>query len=122
MWVNCGVVRSAEGLKQAQADLESLKEDLTTVRISSAREFNVGWNEYLDLQNQITVAESMIESAIVRTETRGSHARSDFPQSDHANWLRYIVYKKTACGKSEISLRDVEFSRMKPDFDEDKAS
>lgn len=122
MWENCGVVRSAEGLNRAQSDLEGLKEELTTVRISSAREFNVGWNEYLDLQNQITVADSMIESAIVRTETRGSHARSDFPHSDHANWLRYIVYRKAVSGMSEISLRDVEFTHMKPEFDEDKVS
>lgn len=122
MWENCGVVRSAQGLNQAQNDLESLKEELTTVRISSAREFNVGWNEYLDLQNQITVAESMIESAIVRTETRGSHARSDFPHLDNTNWLRYIVYRKAASGMSEISLRDVEFTHITPEFDEDKVS
>lgn len=82
----------------------------------------MGWNEYLDLENQLTVAESMIDSAIIRTETRGSHTRSDFPQADHANWLRYIVYKKVASGKAEISLRDVEFTRRKPDFDEDNES
>ena len=122
MWENCGVVRSADGLNRAQSDVEALNQELKKVRINSSREFNVGWNEYLDLENQLTVAESMIDSAIIRTETRGSHTRSDFPQSDHANWLRYIVYKKVASGKAEISLRDVEFTRRKPDFDEDNES
>jgi len=122
MWENCGVVRSAEGLNRAQNDVVALNEELKKVRISSSREFNVGWNEYLDLENQLTVAESMIDSAIIRTETRGSHTRSDFPQSDHANWLRYIVYKKAGSGKSEISLRDVQFTRVKPEFDEGNES
>ena len=122
MWENCGVVRSAEGLNRAQNDVAALNEELKKVRISSSREFNVGWNEYLDLENQLTVAESMIDSAIIRTETRGSHTRSDFPQSDHANWLRYIVYKKAGSGKSEISLRDVQFTRVKPEFDEGNES
>jgi len=122
MWENCGVVRSADGLNRAQSDVEALNQELKKVRINSSREFNVGWNEYLDLENQLTVAESMIDSAIIRTETRGSHTRSDFPQSDHANWLRYIVYKKVASGKAEIALRDVEFTRRKPDFDEDNES
>lgn len=122
MWENCGVVRSADGLNRAQSDVKALNQELKKVRINSSREFNVGWNEYLDLENQLTVAESMIDSAIIRTETRGSHTRSDFPQSDHANWLRYIVYKKVASGKAEISLRDVEFTRRKPDFDEDNES
>ena len=122
MWENCGVVRSAVGLNRAQSDVEGLKEEIKKVRISSAREFNVGWNEYLDLENQLTVAESMIDSAIIRTETRGSHVRLDFPKSDHANWLRYIVYKKSDLGKPEISLRDVKFKYKKPEFDEDKES
>jgi succinate dehydrogenase / fumarate reductase flavoprotein subunit/fumarate reductase flavoprotein subunit len=119
MWENCGVVRSAEGLNHAQSDVKELNNELKEVRISSSRAFNVGWNEYLDLENQLTVAESMIDSAIIRTETRGSHTRSDFPDSDHANWLRYIVYRKVDSGNAEISLRDVEFTRVKPEFDED---
>lgn len=119
MWENCGVVRSAEGLHHAQSDVKVLSDELKEVRISSSRAFNVGWNEYLDLENQLTVAESMIDSAIIRTETRGSHTRSDFPDSDHANWLRYIVYRKVGSGNAEISLRDVEFTRMKPEFDGD---
>jgi succinate dehydrogenase / fumarate reductase flavoprotein subunit/fumarate reductase flavoprotein subunit len=119
MWENCGVVRSAEGLNRAQSDVKELNNELKKVRISSSRAFNVGWNEYLDLENQLTVAESMIDSAIIRTETRGSHTRSDFPDSDHANWLRYIVYRKVDSSNAEISLRDVEFTRVKPEFDED---
>jgi L-aspartate oxidase len=46
-----------------------------------------GW----ELQNMLTVASLMVESALARTESRGVHLRTDFPQADDANWRRHLT-------------------------------
>lgn len=74
MWRNVGIRRDADGLKAAAAQVDFWD------RYVSLREFqNVeGW----ELQNMLLVARLMIESAQARTESRGVHFRSDFPETD----------------------------------------
>ena len=54
-----------------------------------AREFRhrAGW----ELQNLLTVARVMIETALRREESRGTHYRSDFPDRDDVNGLKHLV-------------------------------
>jgi L-aspartate oxidase len=54
-----------------------------------ARQFTKpdGW----ELQNMLTVASLMVESALAREESRGVHLRTDFPKVDDANWRRHLV-------------------------------
>ena len=49
-----------------------------------------GW----ELQNMLCVLRLMIEAAIQREETRGSHVRLDFPQTDDAHWKRHITFRR----------------------------
>jgi L-aspartate oxidase len=53
-----------------------------------ARTFDhqAGW----ELQNLLTIARLMIDSALAREESRGVHYRSDFPERDDAQWQRHI--------------------------------
>jgi hypothetical protein len=60
--------------------------------------FNPAWQESLDLMNQIAVAQVIVESALAREETRGAHARSDFPDSADDGSLRYIVARRDDAG------------------------
>jgi len=46
-----------------------------------------GW----ELQNMLTVASLMVEAALARSESRGVHLRTDFPQTDDANWRRHLT-------------------------------
>jgi L-aspartate oxidase len=78
-----GVVRDQAGLQQAEHDVAFW------CRYVLAREFESrpGW----ELQNLLTIARLMIQSARRREESRGVHFRADFPQPDDARWKRHIV-------------------------------
>ena len=78
-----GIVRDAIRLKEAQADVDFW------CRYVLTREFDdrKGW----ELQNLLTVARLMIEGAIRRTESRGTHFRSDFPTPDDEHWKVHVV-------------------------------
>ena len=74
MWRNVGIERSAEGLEAALQQVEFWD------RYVGPREFNStqGW----ELQNMLLVARLMIRAALIRQESRGTHYRSDFPDTD----------------------------------------
>lgn len=74
MWRDVGIERSAEGLEAALQQVEFWD------RYVGPREFNStqGW----ELQNMLLVARLMIRAAQIRKESRGTHYRSDFPESD----------------------------------------
>ena len=46
----------------------------------------------------LTVAEIVCRSALLRTESRGSHFRSDFPREDNENWLANLIASKAEEG------------------------
>ncbi len=78
-----GIVRDRAGLQEAQRTVAFW------CRYALARVFHArdGW----ELQNLLTVARAMIDSALQREESRGVHCRGDFPQRDDARWQRHIT-------------------------------
>jgi L-aspartate oxidase len=81
---NMGIVRSRGRLLEARRDVGFW------CRYALGREFadRAGW----ELQNLLTVARLMIEGALGRDESRGTHFRSDFPARDDARWgQRHVV-------------------------------
>ncbi len=78
-----GIVRDRTRLLEAQHDVEFW------CRYVLIREFKdrSGW----ELQNLLTIARLMIEGALFREESRGTHFRSDFPKTDDAHWKKHIT-------------------------------
>jgi succinate dehydrogenase / fumarate reductase flavoprotein subunit/fumarate reductase flavoprotein subunit len=114
MWEGCGVTRDRDGLLRAREQIEDLARAAGDISIPGPREANYAWQEALDLSNQLTVARAMVESALIREESRGSHYRSDFPDQDDDNWLRFVVTRSRERGGVEADLRSVELSRRSP--------
>lgn len=113
MWTGCGVVRSREGLAQTEATVAELTDQLAQVKVPDVRGFNPAWQEALDLGNQLLVARAVIRGATLREETRGAHARSDFPDSDDATWLKYLTLR-TADSDFAVTETPVDFSYERP--------
>ena len=114
MWEGCGVARDRKGLLRARDGIEELAVEAADTTIPGPREANYAWQEALDLSNQLEVARVMVESALVREESRGSHYRSDHPEQDDAHWLRFIVVRRGPDDRVEVDLRPVKFSRKHP--------
>ena len=74
MWRNVGIERNASDLESALRQVEFWD------RYVGPHEFSItkGW----ELQNLLLVARLMIVSALTRKESRGTHYRSDFPDTD----------------------------------------
>ncbi|MFA5393151.1 MAG: L-aspartate oxidase [Candidatus Ratteibacteria bacterium] len=85
VWRHCGIEREGNDLKFA---LEKLKEWQSYAL--SARFFDSsGW----ETQNMLLLAGLIAQSALERTESRGAHFRTDFPERDDKEWLRHIDRK-----------------------------
>ena len=82
-----------------QEGLEKIQELAVRARTcgtggSATRAFNPGWHTAYDLRSMLVNAEALVRSAIERKESRGAHARSDFPKTDdQLAGVNYIVTK-----------------------------
>jgi succinate dehydrogenase / fumarate reductase flavoprotein subunit len=79
----CGIMRSEKDLQTCLSELGRLKSDAARTKIAGGnRHYNTGWHEVIDLRNMLIVSEAMARSALARQESRGGHAREDFPEMD----------------------------------------
>jgi len=94
------IVRDAAGL---QAGLEAILDLRFRARSSgtggsSSIAFNPGWHTAIDLHSMLVNAEALLRSALERNESRGAHARSDYPKSDDALGDVNFIVEKTPSG------------------------
>jgi succinate dehydrogenase / fumarate reductase flavoprotein subunit len=82
MWERCGVVRDAGMLDEALDRLDGIRDAAIRAAVEPERD---GWSALahaLDLRSGLLAAEATVRAALQRTETRGAHNRSDFPDED----------------------------------------
>jgi succinate dehydrogenase / fumarate reductase flavoprotein subunit len=91
---NAGIARDKAGLNTALAELEKLKSRAGHVGITGSREYNPGWHTAIDLRSLLIVSEATARAALERTESRGAHTRTDYPDSDDKQAREQIVVKK----------------------------
>jgi succinate dehydrogenase / fumarate reductase, flavoprotein subunit len=83
MQAHCGIMRSEKDLQTCLKELERLKDAASRTKIAGGnRHYNTGWHEVIDLRNMLIVSEAMARSALARKESRGGHAREDYPEMD----------------------------------------
>jgi len=91
MWDKVGVIRQESGFGEA---LKRLREPWPRVAVSSPTDLI----RLLEFQNMRCVAKMVCRAALERTESRGSHFRTDYPAEDNRIWLKNIVLRKSNTG------------------------
>ncbi len=109
LWNKAGIIRNEEGLQTALGEIADLKARFEKISISSGQDLS----DALKLENMLKVSDMVVRSALLRTESRGAHYRSDYPKEDNNLWLRNIEISKR---DGPLSLRTVpaDLSRMAP--------
>jgi succinate dehydrogenase / fumarate reductase, flavoprotein subunit len=73
---------------------------------------NTDLAEALELDNMLAQASVSLHSAIGRTESRGAHAREDFPQRDDENWLKHTLAWRDDEGRVRLDYRPVHLQPL----------
>jgi succinate dehydrogenase / fumarate reductase flavoprotein subunit len=96
MDLNAAVYRTEATLKEALGDVRLLKERYSRVSIQDkGQRYNTDLLEAVELGFLLELAEVLVVGALVRQESRGGHAREDYPNRDDANWMRHtMAYKQ----------------------------
>jgi succinate dehydrogenase/fumarate reductase flavoprotein subunit len=113
-WKGAGALRSDKQCAEALADLDRIeKEDLPRMYVADkSKVCNIEWMEALEAVHIITVARLNTVAARTRTESRASHIRNEYPDTDNDTWLK-TVYVKMVNGKPSVTTRPVVATLVK---------
>ena len=99
MSLNLGLVRTRDSMSAAISALTALTHRAASVTVQDkGRVFNTELVQAFELQSLLDVAETIVTSALARTESRGAHYRSDFPVRNDQDWLRHSLIQRTPGG------------------------
>lgn len=114
MWDDVGILRTATGLKRAQARLAELDLELSLIGVADGeRGYNLAWHDWLNLKNLIAVSRVIATAAAAREDSRGAHFREDFPGVGDLAGSAYTVVRQGARG-IELTREAVRFNRVRP--------
>jgi succinate dehydrogenase / fumarate reductase flavoprotein subunit len=92
MQTDCAVFRTAEVMQQGVRKIHDVWKESDDIRVTDR---SLIWNtdlvETLEFDNLISQAAVTVAGALARQESRGAHAREDFPKRDDANWMKHTL-------------------------------
>lgn len=110
-----GIYRSEAGLRETCETLAALRERFRDLAIEDrSLTFNTQLTAALELDFMLDVARALAHSALARTESRGSHQRTDHPARDDARFLRHTLAFLDDDGEVRIDYKDVVITRWAP--------
>jgi succinate dehydrogenase / fumarate reductase flavoprotein subunit len=112
MFRDFGIFREEKQMRRGLDRVAELREKAAKTGLSSREQrYNFGLVAALELEAMTLVAEPVALGALAREESRGSHARTDFPQRDDARFLQH-TFARLVDGKTAIAYTPVTISRF----------
>ena len=109
-----GIYRTEASLKETCNKVSELKERFANITLDDhSLTFNTDLTAALELECMLDVAETVAYSALARTESRGSHQRTDYPKRDDDKFLAHSLAHRTD-GSPRIEYLDVVITRWPP--------
>ncbi|MBE1581711.1 succinate dehydrogenase flavoprotein subunit [Amycolatopsis roodepoortensis] len=115
---HASVYRTEDTLKQALTDVQALKERYSRITVSDkGKRYNTDVLEAVELGFLLELAEVLVVGALARKESRGGHAREDYPNRDDTNFMRHTMAYKEGEGLTadvRLDYKPVTFTRYEP--------
>jgi len=110
---HCSVFRTAQVLEEGLRKMTEVTDALGDLAVADR---SLIWNtdlvEALELDNLIGQAAVVLHSALYRTESRGAHAREDYPERDDRNWLKHTLAWRNGDGVVRLGDRPVHLHTL----------
>ncbi|MCF8007837.1 MAG: succinate dehydrogenase flavoprotein subunit [Methylovulum sp.] len=117
MQTNAAVFRSQDTLSAGKHDINLIKQSFNDLKMNDS---SLIWNtelvEALELDNLLAQAQVTLHAAENRQESRGGHAREDFPKRDDVNWMKHTLTWQTE-ENVHIDYRPVHMFTLSNDVD-----
>jgi len=113
---HCAVFRDAQGMETALETVRKLKDEYQGCAIDDRGSvFNQDLIGAVELGYMLDCAEASLISGIHRTESRGAHYRTDFPERNDEEWMKHINLTLGADGEPHISYSPVTITQWQPE-------
>ena len=110
-----GIYRTKASLDAASEKLRELRERFENVNIDDrSHTFNTELTAALELSFMLDVAQTIVDAAASRQESRGAHQRTDYPQRDDANYLAHSLVYRQKDGSARVEYLPVTITRWPP--------
>ena len=112
---SAGIYRTETQLKEGSGKLKRLQERFQDLAFDDrSYTFNTELTTALELSYMLDGAQAIVQSALERRESRGSHQRSDYPERDDERFLAHSLAYRTEDGSPRIEYRPVTVTRWPP--------
>lgn len=110
-----GIYRTGTSLGETTARLRDLQQRYRNAVLDDrGLTFNTELIAAMELGFMLDVAEAIVQSALLRTESRGAHQRNDFPRRDDEKFLAHSLVYRNADGSSRVEYLPVKITRWPP--------